>query len=79
MSRQSDNALPTHLINGNEINTVKWPFLRPTIMRASTIIFPNLAALRALDGQQNSENGGDNAHWRYGRYGLDISTQRVSQ
>ncbi|BBO59964.1 cystathionine beta-lyase [Mycoavidus sp. B2-EB] len=68
-----DTHLQTELVHHAQANlTAGWAAISAPVTRASTVIFPNLATLRALDWRHD-------AQWRYGLHATPISHALAQQ
>ena len=60
-------GLQTELLHHDDHLTPGWTSFVPPVTRASTVVFPNLAAVRALQWRDDSQ-------WRYGLHATPTST-----
>ncbi len=65
-------GLQTELLHHDDHLTAGWTSFVPPVTRASTVVFPNLAAVRALQWRDDSQ-------WRYGLHATPTSTMLTNR
>jgi len=69
---ESQAELQTALLHHDDRLTPGWTSFVPPVTRASTVVFPNLAAVRALQWRDDSQ-------WRYGLHATPTSTMLTNR